>query len=92
MNDIEAIDDTAVAANRIRGPSYSKTEDLLIARAFVGASETPRGTSMKGKVFHALMYEFYTAFIAEQVEIDALALYQPQSRKCSSMFLSILSD
>jgi hypothetical protein len=42
----------AVAAKKARGAGYTHTEDYLVCKAFIAASEDPFiGTSQKGKDF-----------------------------------------
>ena len=48
----EAVLAAAAAASKKRGPSYTKTEDLLVCKSFIRASEDSIiGTSQKGREF-----------------------------------------
>jgi hypothetical protein len=58
-----------------RGPSYTKTEDLLVCKAFISASEDSQvGTSQKGKAFAAKMLKTYHELLVEQECCEAQRL------------------
>ena len=52
-----------------RGPGFTDVEDLMVARAFIAASENRTcGAHQKGKVFKAHMHKIYVKFVKEQHE------------------------
>ena len=63
----------AVAAKKARGAGYTRTEDYLVCKAFIAASEDPFvGTSQKGKDFRKKMHEKYKEPLTQQVRFDQL--------------------
>jgi hypothetical protein len=55
---ISAVAKTAAEKQSKRGPGYTNVEDMIVARAFISASENPVcGNHQKGKVFKAHMLE-----------------------------------
>ena len=63
----------AVAAKKARGAGYTRTEDYLVCKAFIAASEDPFvGTSQKGKDFRKKMHEKYKELLTQQVRLDQL--------------------
>ncbi len=59
----------AVAAKKARGAGYTRTEDYLVCKAFIAASEDPFiGTTQKGKDLH----EKYKKLLSQQVRLDQL--------------------
>lgn len=71
----EAVLTAAAAASKKRGPSYTKTEDLLVCKSFIRASEDSIiGTSQKGREFKKKQHIEYVKLTAEQLRIDQ-ALY-----------------
>ena len=60
-----------VATKGGRGTSYSWTEDLLIAKAFVAALEDPiHGNAMKGTAFMSKMHAAYKILLVEQEKLE----------------------
>ncbi len=54
-----------------RGPGYTNVEDLIVARAFIAASEnTLSGAHQKGRVFKDHMFGIYMEFTKEHVAAD----------------------
>ena len=54
------------ALERKRGPAFTNAEDVIVARAFIAASENPIcGAHQKGKVFKLHMFELYKQMINE---------------------------
>ena len=67
----EVVARAAEAASKKRGPSYTKTEDLLVCKSFIRASEDSIiGTSQKGRDFKKKQHQEYVKLIAEQERID----------------------
>ena len=67
----EVVARAADAASKKRGPSYTKTEDLLVCKSFIRASEDSIiGTSQKGREFKKKQHQEYLKLIAEQQRID----------------------
>jgi hypothetical protein len=57
------------------GPGYTNVEDLMVAKAFIVASEHPIvGAHQKGKVFKIRMHEIYTNLIKDQTAADKALL------------------
>jgi hypothetical protein len=76
-----------------RGPGFTLVEDLIIAKAFIAASEDPvKGCSQKGPAFEAAMKEKYDMLIDEQVRVDmALLSRSAQMAKRASVLAGTLS-
>jgi hypothetical protein len=56
-----------------RGLGYTFTEDLLICRAFIAASEDSIvGISQRGKQFQCQMHALYIQFLKEQYKLDQI--------------------
>ena len=50
-----------------RGPAFTHAEDVIVARAFIAASENAIcGAHQKGKVFKLQMFDLYQELINEQ--------------------------
>jgi hypothetical protein len=65
----------AASAKNYRGTGYSRTEDLLMSRAFIAASEDPIvGNAMKGTKFMAKMHSAYVVLLSEQEKFEASRL------------------
>ena len=59
-----------VATKGGRGTGYSRTEDLLIAKAFMAALEDPiHGNAMKGMAFMSKMHAAYKILLVEQEKL-----------------------
>jgi hypothetical protein len=74
---ISAVAETAAEKQSKPGPGFTNVEDMIVARAFISASENPFLGTMhqKGKVFKAHMLKIYNDFIVEQqVEKDKAML------------------
>lgn len=60
-----------------RGPGFTNVEDLMVARAFIAASENSIcGAHQKGKAFKAAMHAIYVKLVKEQNEADKDLLKQ----------------
>ncbi|KAI2495200.1 hypothetical protein MHU86_19339 [Fragilaria crotonensis] len=60
-----------------RGPAFTSAEDLIVARAFIAASENAIcGAHQKGKVFKLHMFELYKELIDEQNKANQALLEQ----------------
>ncbi len=60
-----------------RGPAFTNAEDVIVARAFIAASENAIcGTHQKGKVFKLHMFELYMELIKEQNQANQTLLEQ----------------
>ena len=54
-----------------RGPGYTNVEDLMVAKAFIAASEDPIvGAHQKGNVFKTKMHQIYSNLIKDQTAAD----------------------
>jgi hypothetical protein len=54
-----------------RGPGYTNVEDLMVAKAFISASEDPIfGAHQKGNVFKMKMHQIYSNLIKDQTAAD----------------------
>lgn len=61
-----------------RGPAFTSAEDLIVARAFIAASENAIcGAHQKGRVFKAHMFELYKDMIADATKKTRLSLSNP---------------
>ncbi|KAI2490999.1 hypothetical protein MHU86_23567 [Fragilaria crotonensis] len=59
------------ATTKARGPGYTNVEDLIVARAFIAASENAIcGAHQKGRVFKKQMFDIYTDFTKDHVAAD----------------------
>ena len=68
---VSSVASAAPAASSKRGLGYALTEDLLISRSFIAASEDSIvGISQKGKQFQCKMHAFYIQFLEEQYKFD----------------------
>lgn len=60
-----------------RGPAFTSAEDLIVARAFIAASENAIcGAHQKGRVFKAHMFELYKDMIADATKTNQALLEQ----------------
>ena len=60
-----------------KGPAFTSAEDLIVARAFIAASENAIcGAHQKGKVFKLHMFELYKELINEQNKANQALLEQ----------------
>jgi hypothetical protein len=60
-----------------RGPAFTNAKDVIIARAFITASENAiYGAHQKGKVFKLHMFELYKELINEQNQANQTLLEQ----------------
>lgn len=60
-----------------RGPAFTNAEDVIVARAFIAASENAIcGAHQKGKVFKLHMFELYKGLIDEQNRANQTLLEQ----------------
>lgn len=60
-----------------RGPAFTIAEDLIVARAFIAASENAIcGAHQKGKVFKLHMFELYKELINAQNQVNQSLLEQ----------------
>ena len=60
-----------------RGPGYTNVEDVIVARAFIAASENAiSGNHQKGRVFKDHMHDIYMDFIKGHIEADRKLLMQ----------------
>lgn len=72
-----ASSDVAATSAKPRGPGYTNVEDVIVARAFVAASENAiSGNHQKGRVFKDHMHDIYMDFIKEHVAADKKLLMQ----------------
>ena len=56
-----------------RGSRYTRTEDYLVCKAFIAASEDPFvGTAQKGKDFRKKIHEKYRELLSQQSHLDRL--------------------
>ncbi|KAI2495695.1 hypothetical protein MHU86_18826 [Fragilaria crotonensis] len=59
-----------------RGPAFTNAEDIIVARAFIAASENAIcGAHQKGKVFKLHMFELYKELINEQNQANRTLSY-----------------
>ena len=66
-----------------RGPGFTNVEDLMVARAFIAASENSTcGAHQKGKAFKATMHAIYVKLVKEQNEADKDLLKQSSVATC----------
>ena len=71
---------TTAVLERKRGPAFTSAEDLMVARAFIAASENPIcGAHQKGKVFKLHMFEIYKEIVDEQNSTNRALLEQASS-------------
>ena len=76
---IAPTEESAQESNLInkRGPGFTSVEDLMVARAFIAASENSIcGAHQKGKAFKATMHAIYVKLVKEQNEADKDLLKQ----------------
>jgi hypothetical protein len=77
---ITAADSTAAPASlekSKRGPAFTNAEDVIVARAFIAASENAIcGVHQKGKVFKLHMFDLYKELINEQNRANQTLLEQ----------------
>jgi 16S rRNA G527 N7-methylase RsmG len=60
-----------------RGPVFTNAEDVIVARAFIAASEdTICGAHLKGKAFKLNVFELYKELINEQNRANQTLLEQ----------------
>ena len=60
-----------------RGPAFTNAEDIIVARAFIAASENAIcGAHQKGKVFKLHMFELYKELINEQNQANRTLMEQ----------------
>jgi hypothetical protein len=89
---ITAADCTTVPASlekSKRGPAFTQAEDVIVARAFIAASENAIcGAHQKGKVFKLHMFELYKELINEQNQTNQTLLEQLSN----ATMMSILSE
>ncbi|KAI2493105.1 hypothetical protein MHU86_21453 [Fragilaria crotonensis] len=72
-----ASSDAAATSAKPRGPGYTNVEDVIVARAFIAASENAiSGNHQKGRVFKDHMHDIYVDFIKEHVAADKKLLMQ----------------
>jgi hypothetical protein len=67
----------ATASRNKRGSNYTALEDVMICKAFIGASEDAIiGASQKGKAFQVKMHAFYLTVIDKQAAFDRTMMAQ----------------
>ncbi|KAI2501172.1 hypothetical protein MHU86_13318 [Fragilaria crotonensis] len=72
-----ASSDAAATSAKPRGPGHTNVEDVIVARAFIAASENAiSGNHQKGRVFKDHMHDIYVDFIKEHVAADKKLLMQ----------------
>lgn len=83
----EVVDTLAVAKKKFRGGCYSRTEDILVSKAFISASCDPKhGTSQIGKTFQDTMHRFYyQQLLVEQEKLDSSRLGATGGRDSSRL-------
>ncbi len=60
-----------------RGPAFTRAEDIIVAKAFIAASENAIcGAHQKGRVFIAHMFEFYKDITADSSKTNKALLEQ----------------
>ena len=80
------VSSVASVAPSKRGLGYTLTEDLLISRAFIAASEDSIvGISQTGKQFQCKMHAFYIQFLEEQYKLDQIK-YQGTSSSAKELY------
>ena len=75
--DVETTSTERSSSSKPRGPGYTNVEDLIVARAFIAASENAiSGNHQKGKVVKETMYDMYMELAKDHIANDKELLMQ----------------